>query len=402
MTGFFSDVVNFGGTNLISGGTVGGQFGSFDIFVAKFSSIGVHVSSEGYGGLLNNIGQGVAVDSSGVIAGTGSFKGSATFRDVSLTSAGLQDIYFFRLIDSVGIALGLNPVEHDITGYNSDMLYWGFTSTPTNWPTRILYTNNIGGFNYAAQFVNYTNHIPAYNNFTINQFGGITNISAFSNLTAITVCVWAKHADDVGETRNNVATFIDTCEGSPGPGVTWSLGRNSAYQTSFDIFTNQDYNTCCTMHLNFPDNDSTDWHFYVGTFSTTNQMMNIYLDGTNCDNRNFTGYCPWATNIMVGVPSSSGSYPGKNGWISIGCRTHVGSPQLDDGDQFPNNGWMDGQLADLRVYNRELSAGEVLAIYHGGGGTSIPVVVPPNTNGSPLIKATNLQIRNNGRIVIGH
>lgn len=267
-------------------------------------------------------------------------------------------------------AIGISPVTTDITGYGNNMLYWGFTAagTRTNWPARVPYTNSIGpGYNYAAQFHFYNTNVPAYGNFPISQFGGITNITALSNLSAITVSCWAKY-----DTNSYVvSTFIDTCEGSPGAGATWSLGRNSALQTSFDLFTNRDYNTSGTLHLNYPDNNSTDWHLYSATFNTTNQVMNIYMDGTNCGSKNFSGYSAALTNLIVGVPSSGGSYGGKNGWISIGCRTHVGSPNLADADLFPNNGWMSGELADMRVYNRELGAGEILAIYNGGGAANI-------------------------------
>jgi hypothetical protein len=97
VTGTFSDTVNFGGTALSSGGTAGGQFGSFDSFIAKYSGTGAYLWSESYGGLQNDMGRGVAVDPSGMTVATGSFQGSATFRGIPLTSAGLGDAYLLRL-----------------------------------------------------------------------------------------------------------------------------------------------------------------------------------------------------------------------------------------------------------------------------------------------------------------
>jgi hypothetical protein len=97
VTGSFSDTVNFGGTALSSGGTAGGQYGSFDSFIAKYSGTGAYLWSESYGGLQNDMGRGVAVDPSGMTVATGSFQGSATFRGIPLTSAGLGDAYLLRL-----------------------------------------------------------------------------------------------------------------------------------------------------------------------------------------------------------------------------------------------------------------------------------------------------------------
>jgi hypothetical protein len=281
------------------------------------------------------------------------------------------------------VAIGSSPFVTDINGYGSTMLFWGTVSTPTNWPNRVAYTNALGPPGFAAEFISNTNPIPSYGNFSVADYGGVTNIGAFSNLSAITITAWVMyypHAPGV----DGSCRIIDTQDGSPGAGATWSLGRNSAYQTSFDLFTNRDYNTQNSLHINFPDNESTDWHFYAATFNCSNQLMYGYLDGTNFTSRNLTGYSSATTNLIVGVPQSGGVYPGMNGWLGIGCATHSGSPQLYD-DSFPNNGWMDGQVHDLRVYNRDLGAGEILALYLGGGasvssgGGSGPTPPPPNS-----------------------
>jgi hypothetical protein len=97
VTGVFSDTVNFGGTALTSSGTTGGQYGSFDAFIAKYSAGGVYQWSERYGGLSNDMGRGVAVDPAGKTVGTGSFQGSADFRGQTLTSAGSGDGFLLRL-----------------------------------------------------------------------------------------------------------------------------------------------------------------------------------------------------------------------------------------------------------------------------------------------------------------
>lgn len=260
--------------------------------------------------------------------------------------------------DDLGGAV-TNPVSRDVTGNGHDMLFFGFPSTPTNWPTRVAYTNGSG---YAAQFVWDTNSIGQNGQgFPYGQFGAVTNLGTLTNMTAITVSAWVKYFPPPFVGTDGSCTIIDVCYGTTG--CTWSLGRNYAWQTSFDIFTNLNYNTDHSLHLNFPDNQSTDWHHYLATFNCTNQIMALYLDGTNYASKDFTGYSAALTNLTVCKPYSGGSYPGDQGWISIGCRNHAGSPTITDGDGFPNNGWMNGQVRDLRVYNRALTAAEIRQLY---------------------------------------
>jgi len=266
-----------------------------------------------------------------------------------------------------------HPVSRDATGNGHDMTFCGFETTPTNWPTRVAYTNNMGGSGYAAQFSWSTNGLGQNGpGFVYGQFGAITNLGALTNLTAITVSAWVKYFPPPFTGSDGSATIIDVCYGTNGP--TWSLGRNYSWQTRFDIFTNLDYNTDRSLHLSFPDDQSTDWHFYAATFDCVSQVMNIYFDGTNYASQNFTGYSPSLTNLTVSRPYSGGTYPGNDGWIAVGCRTHSGSPSIADGDGFPNNAWMDGQVHDLKVYNRALPANEISSLYSNSGAGGTPPV----------------------------
>lgn len=267
---------------------------------------------------------------------------------------------------------GAGAKSLDVTGGGHDMLFFGFPNTPTNWPTRVAYTNGTAG-GYAANFWWDTNSANLNGTgFYYGQFGGITNLGAFTNLTALTVSSWVKYFQPPLVGADGSCTIIDVCYGATG--CTWSLGRNYAWQTSFDIFTNLNYNTDHSLHMNFPDNASTDWHLYTATFDCASQVMAIYLDGTNCGTRNFTGYSPALTNLTVCKPYSGGIYPGYQGWMAIGCRTHAGSPSIADGDGFPNNGWMNGQVHDLRVYGRALSPAEIQSLYSG---STVGISRPP-------------------------
>jgi hypothetical protein len=63
----------------------------------------------------------------------------------------------------------------------------------------------------------------------------------------------------------------------------------------------------------------------------------------------------------------------------VGVNPHDGTPQMDrltGGDEFPNNGWFCGRMADVRIYNRALSASEITDVYNYAGGTTPAPAAP--------------------------
>jgi hypothetical protein len=95
MTGFFTGTVNFGGTDLVSGG-------STDIFVAKYNATGVHQWSQGFGSASADEGISVAADGSGNVIVTGDFGGTVNFGGAGLISAGQNDIFVAKY-NSTGV-----------------------------------------------------------------------------------------------------------------------------------------------------------------------------------------------------------------------------------------------------------------------------------------------------------
>jgi len=88
VAGTFMGTADFGGGPLTSSG------GTYpDIFIAKYSAAGAHQWSKRIGGIGDEIPHGVAVDGSGNVVVTGSFTSTADFGGGSLTSTGSYDIF---------------------------------------------------------------------------------------------------------------------------------------------------------------------------------------------------------------------------------------------------------------------------------------------------------------------
>ena len=93
VTGSFQSTVTFGNTSLTSSG-------NDDIFIAKLSSDGVWQWAVKAGGTNDDIGNEIAVDSSGNAYVTGQFTGTATFGSTSLTNSGGWTLFIAKLSNS--------------------------------------------------------------------------------------------------------------------------------------------------------------------------------------------------------------------------------------------------------------------------------------------------------------
>lgn len=89
VAGHFQRTVDFGGGPLTS-------LGVSDVFVAKYSSTGQHLWSRRFGGVNDDIAQGVAVDAAGNALVMGYFTGVADFGTGALTSAGMADAFLAK------------------------------------------------------------------------------------------------------------------------------------------------------------------------------------------------------------------------------------------------------------------------------------------------------------------
>jgi len=93
ITGYFEGTVDFGGGSVTSAGAA-------DIFILKLNSSGTFQWVNIFGGTSTDVGQGIAVDSSGNSYITGSFLGTVDFGGGNVTSAGSDDIFVLKLNSS--------------------------------------------------------------------------------------------------------------------------------------------------------------------------------------------------------------------------------------------------------------------------------------------------------------
>ncbi len=90
IVGYFQGTANFGGANLTSAGAA-------DVFVAHYTSAGVHQWSAQYGDADDQRAYAVAVDGSGNIAVTGYFAGTINFGGGSMVNVGGADMFLVKL-----------------------------------------------------------------------------------------------------------------------------------------------------------------------------------------------------------------------------------------------------------------------------------------------------------------
>ncbi len=96
VTGYYNGTANFGSSSLTSNGLQ-------DIFIAKYNTSGVLAWVKSAGSSESDFGFGIAVNSTGDVFVTGSFKGSATFGSTVVTAANTTSDVFITKLNSLGV-----------------------------------------------------------------------------------------------------------------------------------------------------------------------------------------------------------------------------------------------------------------------------------------------------------
>ncbi len=112
------------------------------------------------------------------------------------------------------------------------------------------------------------------------------------------------------------------------------------------------------------------WVHYVGTFNNSSKNMSLYKNGALIASRN---------NLPAGFTLSQTSKKLRIGCDYGGCPTWGWT-----------TGWV-GELDEVHIYNRALSAAEVQALYSGTAPQGIPInqqVTVKNSNGTIYIQSS--------------
>jgi len=256
---------------------------------------------------------------------------------------------------------------------------------PTNFPVQIASTNTPGRTNlsspdYCGRFVWWTNNYGLYGK--EGDYAGIVNVSQLTNMATASIMCWARYyAPPYGHdwSWDGNATLLSA---GPATGVlgTWGFGRDNdgvwLNNTRFYVMTNNA--VWKSAILEFPDNgytyngDTINWNHYAVTWNKG--VMTSYINGVAYQTNDIS---PVVTRLQIGQNNNN-----PTPWIGIGCDTHGGTPLLNDEtpqNEYPNNGWMNGVMDDVRIYNRALTAAEVQAVYSAGGDTVLTAKPSPPT-----------------------
>lgn len=281
----------------------------------------------------------------------------------------------------------------DQSGNGRNGLRYGFAGRTTNFPVQITGTNGLG-----AQFGYYFDGSTTETGRS-GDYAAITNLGPLLLLTQATFTAWCKYYPAVSNVIGNDhnATILDA--GYTGVG-TWHFGRyySTSYgNTKFFLMTNgttgrwfvpaggDDSGWPENYVLGYATNKGAStngggngWHHYAVTVDCSSgfAVAKSYFQGTNVGSGTTTTPVPYLTCTTPGSGDATNRYP----WLAVGCWTHSGTARMGDSDDYPNNGWLNGAIDEVRIYNRILSTNEIAILAgfsgsDGGGSTNSPRTV---------------------------
>jgi hypothetical protein len=218
----------------------------------------------------------------------------------------------------------------DTTANHSD----GIAVANTNGPTLVT---GPYGTNAAGHFAN-------------NQWLAVTNVDTFEVLTNGTLSVWINYDNIVG---SGDWFAVDGWYAFPDTNCFW-LASPNASPTQFRSWRNSGSNTNM-VYGDWAINNA--WHMYTVTWDGSNVVR--YFDAVAGD-----------TNAQ---PFTYYHVEQTTKWLALGVQH--GSHQKTS----PIFGWLNGSLADIRIYNYNLSQSNIQSLFTFGGST------PPPPDPDPVI-----------------
>jgi hypothetical protein len=274
----------------------------------------------------------------------------------------VQDPNLILRIEFNGYAT--NTVE-DFTPYEHHSL--GSYGTATNWPVKITTSNGIP----ALQITKF-------------QYMAITNWDRLTNMGYGTFMCHARY-------YTNATGDSVVFDAGNGGSNSWHFGRDdSFFNSGFWVYTDSGVKT---QVLVFPDSSS-------GVDSGIRHYAVTWTNGT------FVGYTNGVSFQTNTITCAFLSPFCQNHWIGVGCYTHNGTADFTDNEgaspdngyhSYPNNGFLQGEVADIRIYSRVLSASDITAAMNDsstGGGSN-----PPASDFSTIKVSLQGKQLKNGKVI---
>lgn len=235
---------------------------------------------------------------------------------------------------------------------------------------------------YSGEFApNWTRRPFSDPDFWDGRMGGVTltnhNTARFTNITRFSMSWWEKFRDlpaGTNTTMDHNATVFDTGYAERG---CIHVGRY--YSTSWGnnrIMVNTNAGLIAgAQQIQFPTNQNyftnNTWQHYVVTVDcsvSTNLLIVGYQNGAEV----FNVTMPLQeANQVTGIKTTDPAGSSNPRWWCIGAWQHNGTKSIADADEYPNNGWMNGWLDEIRIYDRILTQYDASNLYAQGAGTSL-------------------------------
>ena len=168
ITGAFNGTATFGSTSLTS-------TGDSDAFIAKLDNNGNVLSAQKFGSVSTDLGTGIATDGKGNIYGTGGFSDTATFGNITHTSAGNTDAFVVKLgeeVEQPKITLALTP--NSVAEDGSNNLIYTFTRDGDTTNSLIVNFNTSGNASYYTDYTIVGTNTFGFNGTVVFKAGDTT------------------------------------------------------------------------------------------------------------------------------------------------------------------------------------------------------------------------------------
>ena len=187
-----------------------------------------------------------------------------------------------------------------------------------------------------------------YFNGTDDQYVSVNDADGLDVTTGLTIAYWFK------KVKNNSAAGIVCKKNNSGNGVVWGIQSNGSDKMEMDV-GNAGSTTTYYVTGSQKINDAI-WHHYAVTYDATSKTASIYVDGS------------------LDAAGQPGTIGGGSGTLWPG-NLEASTGVLIIGKGLPGNRKGEGTVDDVRIYNRALSATEVLSLKNNGTvGTGLSVI----------------------------